>query len=535
MKNQLTKETEEELRSQLSHIILPKRKPYRKLERSSSSENKEDESLKNFNEYLSKIRYDKQQEIQSKTAIEQIEDEFHHPVFDSDSPLTMGSSVSEEDGDDLEEEEEVLSTMNHSRPISTFRKYKKLTYKEVERSLDFYEDEENKYLNELDILITFLKGQTQLYSMSQYLTQQKINILTIPSFVFSIVVTVLAPLIHDYVWSGILISALTASIASLFACVRFYELDASCTTYLYLTNQYNKMQISLETISNSMVIGTGSLRGIVEWKEVMEKIKEVENRITELNSNSILPPEEVKLLIPIISHVNIFSFIKKMKIMKKNKISKYREIKNEIRFILNQWDQYSYQNEFPQVDYEPIESSHSSTSSSKAIECIDVPEEKNHIPEPIWKDSDESKKKKEKISFQEQHPWKKKRHQMMREKHRMSYLLKKKSEIRKDLNYYRTAYSYIDEIFTREMNIADHTSYWWVSIRWFLGIQPNSLPRNNPVVDRYLEFIFIPSHSSYYNVLEFNKNKEKHVSKHSSLPKNNISNHFVSEEDFDIV
>ena len=498
MKNQLPKETEEQLRSELAHIHIPKRKPYRKIERSSSSsenppiyhkENKEDEPLKNFNEYLNKIRLDKQQEIHSKTAIEQIEEEFHHPVFDSDSPLTMGSSVSEEDGEDLEEEEEVLSTMNHSRPTSTHRKYKKLTYKDVERSLDFYEDEENKYLNELDILITFLKGQTQLYSMSQYLTQQKINFLTIPSFIFSIVVTVLAPLIHEYVWSGILISALTASIASLFACVRYYELDASSTTYIYLTNQYNNMQISLETISNSMVIGTGSLRGVVEWKEVMEKIKDVENKITELNSISILPPEEVKLLIPIISHVNIFSFIKKMKIMKKNKISKYREIKNEIRFILNQWDQYSYQNEYPQVDYEPINYSDPSSvsSSSKVVEAMDVPEDKNHISEPIWKDSDEyNKKKKGKMVFQEQHPWKKKRHQMMREKHRMSYLLKKKSEIRKELNYYRTAYNYIDEIFTREMNIADHTSYWWVSIRWFFGIQPNSLPRNNPVVDRYL-------------------------------------------------
>ena len=244
-----------------------------------------------------------------------------------------------------DEEEEVFSSIN--RPTSSMnKKYKKLTYKEVERSLDFHEDEENKCMNELDILITFLKGQTHLYSLSQYLTQQKINLLTIPSFIFSIAVTVIAPLIHDYVWSGILISALTATIAGLSACVRFYELDAAYTTYLYLTNQYNKMQVSLETVSNSLVIGTGSLRGAIEWKEVIEKIHDVEQRITELkDSNTFLPPEEVKLLIPIISHINIFSFIKKMKIMKKNKISKYREIKNEIRFILNQWDNYSHDNE----------------------------------------------------------------------------------------------------------------------------------------------------------------------------------------------
>jgi hypothetical protein len=77
----------------------------------------------------------------------------------------------------------------------------------------------------------------------------------------------------------------------------------------------------------------------------------------------------------------------------------------------------------------------------------------------------------------------------MREKNRLSYLLKQKAEIRCELNYYRTAYSYMDEIFTREINLADHTSHWWMLIRWFLGISPDALPKNNPVVDKYLEFI----------------------------------------------
>jgi len=508
MKNILAKETEEQLRYELESIILKNKK-------------KEDvQELQNFSEYLNKIRHDKKQYLNNKTFVEQMEEEFHHPVFDSDSPITMGSSEEKEDLEDDEDdsEEEVLSTINHSHP--NHRKYKKLTYKDVERSLDFYEDEENKYLNELDILITFLKGQTQLYSMSQYITQQKINILTIPSFIFSIIATILAPLEHRYDWTGILISALTASVASLFACVRFYELDASCATYLHLTNQYNKMQISLETISNSLVIGTGSLKGVVEWKEVIEKIKDVEQRMTDLkDSNSILPPEEVKLLIPIISHVNIFSFIKKIKIMKRNKISKFLEIKNEIRFILNQWEKYSQENVVSEsfLEYEPIYFSHSSHSSSKSIqEVVDNENDKN--------DKNDKNEKKDKIK-QLQHPWKKKRPQMMREKHRMSYLIKKKSEIRKDLNYYRTAYSYIDEIFTREMNIADHTSYWWVFIRWFLGIQPEPLPRNNPVVDRYLEFIFFQPC----------RHSETKSSEQSFQPNTKNSTYFYSDDDLDIV
>ena len=517
MKNQLTKETEEQLRYELESMIIR------------TNKKEEQQDLQNFTEYLDKIRNDKKHHFNDnrKTIVEQVEDELHHPVFDSDSPITMGSSEEKEEEEEEEDEEEEFTAEN-SLQQTKYRKFKKLTYKEVERSLDFNENEENRCLNELDILITFLKGQTHLYSLSQYLTQQKINWLTIPSFVFSIAVTVIAPLIHEYVWSGILISALTASIAALSACVQYYQLDAASTTYLYLTNQYNKMQVSLETVSNSLVIGTGRLRGVIEWKEVIEKIKDVEQKMTELkDSNSILPPEEVKLLIPIISHINIFSFIKKMKIMKKNKISKYRDIKNEIRFILNQWDIYS--NEFSEsfYNYEPIDTSHSSQSSSKTATAAEGVPGNDFTESSNWKKSKGGKKE----EYYQQHPWKKKRHQMLREKHRMSCLIKKKSEIRKELNYYHTAYSYIDEIFTREINLADHTSHWLVLVRWFLGIQPNCLPRNNPVVDKYLEFIFIQPQRYSVEVKQPRRSFEL-VAEHS-VPKK--IDDYYSDDDMDMV
>lgn len=499
----LSKEIEEKLRSQLSHMTIPMRYHDKKKKMEKVEENDEDKPshqhpsyskeeeerlvLKNFTEYLDKIRDDKKKEIiHKKTSMEQMEDEIDHPMFDSDSPLTMGSSISE--NDDLDED---VYPMKHIS-TTTHRTYRKLTYKEVERSLDFYEDDENKYLNELDILITFLKGQTQLYALSQYLTQQKIHFLSIPSFMFSVTVTVMAPLIHQYVWSGILISALTASIAALFGCVQFYGLDAACAAYLYLTNQYNKMQLSLETLSNSLVIGTGNMKGVMEIKDVMDKIRDVEHRITELkDSNFVLPPEEVKLLIPIISHVNIFSFIKKIRTMKKNKISKYREVKNEIRFILNHWEQsqpamLSRTNHDDVSEhfilYEPIEASRSSSH------------EDSQLPPVIQ-------------AQKEQKEWKKKQHQMIREKNRMNFLLKRKAEIRKELNDCRTAYSYMDELFTREIYYADHTNHWWMILRWWLGFKSNDLPKNNPVVDKYLEFIFIhPSSPSSQQPLEDYKN-----------------------------
>jgi hypothetical protein len=475
MNYSIPKEIEDNLRSSIQTVIIPHQPPL------NTTENKEYEEsiISNFNEYLNKIRFSKniQKEKMGITSYNDLSVDEDSHLFDSDSPITMDSfdiesledKKEDEDEEDKEEEEEDKKDKKQIYKYLKTKKFKKLTYKEVEQSLGFYENNENKCLNELDILITYLKGQTNLYSLSQYLTQQKINVLTIPSFVFSIVVTVLAPLIHDYYWSGILISALTASIAALFGCVRYYELDAGCISYLYLTNQYNKMQLSLETINNSLVMG---FRGSINIKEVTEKIRDVEQKITEIrDSNSFLPPEEVKLLIPIISHVNIFSFIKKIRTMKKNIISKYLDIKNEIRFILHQWGVHSND------DYDDYVSSH------------DIDYHLINDSNMMIKDGNHHNE-----SFS-QHVWKKKQQQMKREKKRLTYLLKKKTELRNELSYYHTAYTYMDELFTREICLADHTNNWWVILRWFLGFKPESLPQNNPIVDKYLEFIFFDNKS----------------------------------------
>lgn len=319
-------------------------------------------------------------------------------------------------------------------------KFKKMTYQEVEKSLDFFEDQETKVMNRINNLITYLKGQAHLYSLSQYVTQNKINILTIPSFLFSIVVTVLAPLTQKYEWSGILISALTATIATCTVCVRFYELDVSCANFLFLANQYNKLQIVLETVSN-----TG---GNSDMKMLSDIIHDVETKINDLtDSNTFLPPKEVKLLIPIISHINIFSVIKNIKITRRAKITKYCEIKNEIRFIYRQWEMYN--------------DSKQNTAATDQNNSADN--------RTLW------------IS---------KTQQMTREKKRMLLLLEKKEELRKELGYYRTACSYLDEMFLREINMVDHLSFFSLIYRLLFGVQVVNTPGMNPVVDKYLETIF---------------------------------------------
>lgn len=387
--------------------------------------------------------------------------------YDSDSPITMDSS-DDGDGSNFDcgggHEDLFLDENASSKKYgeSEKKKHKKLSYEKVKNSLDSL-NQSDKYSSEIDILITFLKGQAHLYSLSKTLTQQKINWLTIPSFLFSIVITILSPLIHDYEWSGILISALTAFITSAFGCVRFYELDASVTTYLNLTNQYNRMQTSLEMLSNSIVLNmTHEMNTKKIDIQLVDKIHDIEQKITELKeNNTFLPPEEVKLLIPIISNINIFTFIKKIELLKKNFILKYKEIKNEMRFILNKWDE------------------------NGAGDAGDGGDGSETGGEVRWKE--------EEIRMNRKYLWKQKQKQYKREKKRMTYLYKQKSLIRKELIYYMTAYSYIDEIFTREITRANNIHnfcFYWTFYGYFFNTY-DYVSCENPVVDNYLQFIFM--------------------------------------------
>ena len=167
---ELSKEIEEKLRHELSNIqsIIPLKNSnrIRNLDRLSNGKvpaliqkfdglnslrglTKDDESIrkheefvaeyqedqllfKNFSEYLETIKLDKSQEHVSFPREDgQIrKDDF--PMFDSDSPITMGSSEEEEDENNFDEEEEEFS-VNHSSSYHGKKKYKKLTFKEVER------------------------------------------------------------------------------------------------------------------------------------------------------------------------------------------------------------------------------------------------------------------------------------------------------------------------------------------------------------------------------------------------------------------
>jgi hypothetical protein len=226
----------------------------------------------------------------------------------------------------------VISADTACPPPQKKHKYKNLTFHDVEQSLSQYYSKDNKFSSEFDILATYLKGQKNIYIQSKIVCQWKLNILTIPALILTAAVILFAPFTEHYDWGGIFISAINAVIALLLSMISYFKIESALEMYIYLTKQYEKMELSLELTSNKLLF----IEDIGEQEQMMlPKIREIENKISDIKEShlSILIPEEVKQIFPVICHINILSFIKKIEVYKRNLIIQFKDIKNEIRYI----------------------------------------------------------------------------------------------------------------------------------------------------------------------------------------------------------
>lgn len=283
-----------------------------------------------LNEELEKIRLSENLRIKRKSL--SLESNGNSPIF-------MSSNNSDEDDyDDFEqgfneEYDENIFNRNQSFESGFDKKpLKKLSFRDVKKSIHKYYDIEDKYYNELDILTTYLKGQKNLYMKSKSVTQTKLNLLMIPSLIGTSIITITAPIIQNYVWSGAFISGLNAIVAFLISIIHYFKLESSVNTYSHLTTQYDKLENSIEFTNNKLSL----IDNITERNDlVLTRMKEIEKKINEIKEtiHNIHIPQEIKRIFPIICNVNIFSFIKRIEVYNKNLIVKLTDIKNEILYI----------------------------------------------------------------------------------------------------------------------------------------------------------------------------------------------------------
>ena len=317
----------------------------------------------------------------------------------SDSPLTI--SYNNSDDENYQE-----------------KPFKSLSIEQIEQSLDkYYDDSDNKYSSELDVLITFMKGQKNLYIQCYLSSQRKLNCLMIPAIIISTLLTFFSSMFPscESKWNIGFTSALNGITTLLIAIINYLKLETSTQTFFNTARQFDKLETSLEFVASKIMFVEEEIN---KSKIVFEQIQEVETKIHELKEwNSLFIPDDIRGIFPIICHINIFSFIKRMETNKKNLILRFKDIKNEIRYI-----------------YYSSNSQHNEKRINK----------------------------------------------------RLKHLLETKDKIKEELNFYRNAYSYIDELFTIEIKNARERSFWYKQKKSKKCHEKHS----NPVVDKYLYCIF---------------------------------------------
>jgi hypothetical protein len=155
-------------------------------------------------------------------------------------------------------------------------------------------------------------------------------------------------------------------------------------------------------------------------------LQEAEQRMNEIKEFfGELVPEDIIRLFPLIHNTNIFRFIKKMEQYKRNLIIRFRDIKNEIQYILHKWNS----NDDNETKNELVRGS----SVFAQMGAGPLGENPKHA----------------------------------REKNRIVYLMELKEKTKKELIQCKHTYTQMDELFNKEIMYAETHQSCFGCAGWF--------------------------------------------------------------------
>lgn len=354
----------------------------------------------------------------------------------SNSPMTLSgnSSVRESARESIISEEDVSRPLPPSNKRTT---YKKLTFEEIEHSFQKnYKNE--KIMSELDILITYIKGQKHIYTQSYRITKQKINLLVFLSLIISGSLAVISPLLQSILWSGYLYSGLNALLTILTTFLNFWNLQNNLSQYNTGATHYDRLETTLIMTRNQHML----ISDLQEKNElIMSKIRNTEIRMLEMKEeNQILIPLEIQLQAPIISHVDIFTMIQKIEQNTKRLLLEYKDTKNEIRYIMYKWKTRD-------IEF----------SDDVVLSTITARRNKQNLLASINEIETTKQSNSYFLDFQVMDPSTRKE----QERNRLHTLFQQKESLKHEiLNQYKK-YAKIDTIFSREIQNAENILYFF--------------------------------------------------------------------------
>ena len=325
-------------------------------------------------------------------------------------------------------------------PTPTQQRLKKFRFKDIEKTINKYHgvDIDVNFSSEIDILTTYIKGQKSLFIYSKLATQRKLTCLTLPALFISAALTITSPYLSCNPWNLEITSGLNACVTFLLSVISFLKLESTVEAYFQMATHLDTIQTSLELANSQFVLSNNDL----DTKQLtIDKFKEVEEKINEFKTNNkLLIPEEVKILFPVISHIDFFSFIKRNKLYRKKLLEKLLHIKNEIEYIHFKWDK------------------------------------QQHYPQYIYDNSFNARKNNKEMS-------------------RLKYLYEEKKQLHEEIIDVQNIYGILDDIFAREIKYAEtkkHSFFLCIPLSLFYKHSPTETYLDNlePHIAKHFSFLY---------------------------------------------
>ena len=203
-------------------------------------------------------------------------------------------------------------------------------YHKIENQIG--ENVEKKYANELDITATFLQGQKIAYLHANKVTEHRLRCLTMTTLFFSSSVCIIIPFFKMAEWTTIYVVIMNAIITILVMVMNHFKLESTAENYLHTAMQFDKMRIALEYDPKKRNYYSNHREN---KKIIRDKLDELENMLLQLKESSFfIVPDEIKHIYRLIMHLNIFSVIHKINMIKYQLVEQWMNNKKETMYII---------------------------------------------------------------------------------------------------------------------------------------------------------------------------------------------------------